>query len=81
MSLLLTVKEIEDSSDHALKIASRLQWYLHDKGCDTVILKGLGMARNYPNPAHRIVGDIDLLTGLLASGLRTGTQTLAGDCF
>ncbi len=76
MSLLLTVKEIEDSSDHALKIASRLQWYLHDKGCDTVILKGLGMARNYPNPAHRIVGDIDLLTGLSHQDFERGRKLL-----
>jgi len=65
-SMLLTVKGIEDDNRKALTIAGKLQWYLHKLGCDTVILKGLGMARNYPNPEHRIVGDIDLLTELSA---------------
>lgn len=31
------------------------------EGIDTVVLKGQGLAQNYPNPLHRIAGDIDFL--------------------
>ncbi|GEM_PF-3530030 len=74
--MLLTVKCIEDDNRKAINIAGKLQWYLHKQGCDTVILKGLGMARNYPNPEHRIAGDIDLLTDLSSEAFDKGRKLL-----
>lgn len=76
LSMLLTVKRIEDENRRAMIVAGKLQGYLHKHGCDTVILKGLGMARNYPNPEHRIVGDIDLLTDFTSEAFDKARQLL-----
>ena len=45
--------ELQEKSEQALK-------FFRDKGFRCVVLKGAGMARFYPEPGHRTVGDIDI---------------------
>lgn len=74
--MLMTVKRIEDDNDRTVKLAAKLQEYLRKSGVETIVLKGIGMARNYPNPRHRVVGDIDLLTEMNQEIYDKGRQLL-----
>lgn len=76
VSMLLSVKQIEDDSNRSLSTAIAIQSYLSKNQVETVILKGVGMARNYPNPRHRIVGDIDLLTDSRQESYEKGLRLL-----
>lgn len=76
ISMLMQIKRIEDDNDRCLAMAIRLQKYLKNRGVDTIVLKGIGMACNYPNPRHRMVGDIDLLTDMTAEAFEKGREEL-----
>ena len=76
VNMVMSVKGIEDDSDRALNMAMAVQSYLSQNQVETLIIKGVGMARNYPNPRHRVVGDIDLLTDSNLDSFEKGRQLL-----
>ncbi len=48
--------------EHYCKTVERLSGLFADKGITTVQLKGVGLSADYPIPAHREGGDIDIFT-------------------
>lgn len=61
--LLLTVKEIERKNESVSKVASKIFEFLNANNNVPLLLKGQGLAEFYPQPKHRMSGDIDLLVG------------------
>lgn len=53
-------KRIQNSNIKANSILVELLTELEENGIESYLLKGQGIAQNYPNPLNRICGDIDL---------------------
>ena len=53
-------KRIQNSNIKANSILVELLTELEENGIESYLLKGQGIAQNYPNPLDRICGDIDL---------------------
>lgn len=61
--LYITVVRIENSHELLNDRLTRIVPLLSDENIYPVLLKGQGVALNYPNPTHRQCGDIDLYVG------------------
>lgn len=57
------VFRIEETNKKLNAAIGDLYALLRAKGVNPVLLKGQGVARNYPHPLHRQCGDIDLFVG------------------
>lgn len=57
------VLEIEDENHRLDKEMINLFSLLEENGTRPVLMKGQGVARNYPYPLHRTSGDIDIFVG------------------
>lgn len=57
------VLEIEDENIRLDKTISELFQLLEKNEISPILMKGQGIARNYPNPQHRSSGDIDIYVG------------------
>lgn len=57
------VARIEEANRHLDQVAAGLCSAYLEAGIAAVLLKGQGVALNYPEPAHRQPGDIDLFVG------------------
>lgn len=57
---MLRIEEQNKKLDHEI---GELYALLRSKGIEPILMKGQGVARNYPNPQHRTCGDIDLYIG------------------
>lgn len=62
-SLYQTVIRIEQSHELLNQALTEIASLLQSEGIRFVLLKGQGVAQNYPNPRHRQCGDIDLYVG------------------
>ena len=63
------VGHIEKVFAHQKEVAEKVVRLFADNGIRTMIMKGISVARYYPNPAHRQFGDIDIyLMGDYAKG-------------
>lgn len=66
---------IEQRHARYLHTASRLVQFYEAHGIRVMLMKGLGLAEDYPIPAHRESGDLDIwLFGQYAEGNRLMTQ-------
>lgn len=61
--LYQTVIRIEQSHELLNHQLVEVSQQLQSQGIHPVLLKGQGLAQNYPNPLHRQCGDIDLYVG------------------
>lgn len=61
--LYQTVMRIEQSHELLNKQLAKIVSKLQMEGINPVLLKGQGVAQNYPNPLRRQCGDIDLYVG------------------
>ena len=61
--LLFTVVRIEQSHELLNQQLAKVVPLLQAEGVNPILLKGQGVAQNYPNPLHRQCGDIDLYVG------------------
>ena len=57
------VARIEEANELLDSVVAELFPVFREAGIPAVLLKGQGMAANYPNPNHRQCGDIDIYTG------------------
>lgn len=58
--------EVLQIEDNNLKLdieVANLFVFLRENGVEPVLMKGQGVALNYPNPSHRSCGDIDIYIG------------------
>ena len=58
---LLEKKQLDKYKKHCL-VANEVTLFFAQHGIATIILKGVGLSRLYPVPAHRESGDIDIYT-------------------
>ncbi len=63
MSWISLVMTIEKMNKHHNSVIVELMNMYKNSGVDVALMKGQSMAANYPNPLHRICGDIDLYVG------------------
>ncbi len=63
LQLYQTIVRIEQSHELLNDRLSRMITLLQSEDIHAVLLKGQGVAQNYPNPARRQCGDIDLYIG------------------
>lgn len=54
------VEQIEKRSAEQVRVLSELTAFYHKHGIPTMLLKGYGVSLDYPIPAHRPCGDIDI---------------------
>lgn len=59
-----TILRIEEQNRLVNRSLKKLTDIIQDRGINTILLKGQGCASLYPNPLHRVPGDIDLYIGL-----------------
>ena len=57
------VLQIEDENQRMDKEVVNLFKMLRENGVNPILMKGQAIARNYPDPLHRISGDIDIYIG------------------
>ncbi len=57
------VARIEEANRHLDKVAAEIYLLYTNAGIKAVLLKGQGVAVNYPHPEHRQPGDIDMFVG------------------
>lgn len=60
MRWALTAENLEKRYRHQQATASKLAARFSEDGLRVLILKGLGLSRDYPTPEHRECGDIDI---------------------
>lgn len=58
-----SVAQIEEANKLLNEVAGELFAYYKNEGLKPILLKGQGVAINYPHPEHRQPGDIDVLIG------------------
>ncbi len=58
-----TLLQIEEKNRLLNRELKNVYALCRENGVEPVLLKGQGVAQNYPNPLHRQCGDIDLFTG------------------
>lgn len=56
----LSAEKLEERYRHQQQTASKLAARLSEEGLRMLLLKGLGLSRDYPLPEHRECGDIDI---------------------
>lgn len=61
LQLISQVLQIEQYNERSNHVMRELFQFLEQKGIHPWLIKGQGVAQNYPNPNHRMAGDIDLL--------------------
>ena len=61
--LFVSVESIRRANMKLESVLAELVTLLRDNGIEGILLKGQGLARNYPVPNHRMCGDIDMYTG------------------
>ena len=62
----IAVRRITNARIHKFQNStiSRITTLLNAEGIPSILLKGQGIAQNYPNPESRMCGDIDIYVGL-----------------
>lgn len=58
--MLIHQKRIEELNEKSSRVLADLSKEFSAAGLSFILLKGLGNAQYYPNPKHRVPGDIDL---------------------
>ena len=67
----LSAEKLEERYRHQQQTASKLAARFSEEGLRMLLLKGLGLSRDYPLPEHRECGDIDIyLYGQSDKGVR-----------
>ena len=56
----LSAEKLEETYRHQQQTASKLAARFSEEGLRMLLLKGLGLSRDYPLPEHRECGDIDI---------------------
>ena len=56
----LSAEKLEERYRHQQQTASKLAARFSEEGLRMLLLKGLGLSRDYPLPEHRECGDIDI---------------------
>ena len=56
----LSAEKLEERYRHQQQTASKLAARFSEEGLRMLLLKGLGLSRDYPIPEHRECGDIDI---------------------
>lgn len=59
-TLALSAEKLEERYRHQQQTASKLAARFSEEGLRMLLLKGLGLSRDYPIPEHRECGDIDI---------------------
>ena len=60
---IFMVRKMEEQNAKMNHFVPKVMKALEENGCGSLLLKGQGVAMNYPNPLHRVSVDIDLFVG------------------